>query len=553
MEEISLLIGGKAGFGIDKAGMVIAGILSRLNYRIYIYRDYPSLIRGGHTFSIIRANKKKSAAHFNKVDFILALNQETFDLHRNRLNPGGVVIFDIDSVKVENLPISAGVPIGKIMKEEAASEIMRNSCIIGAFVKAAGIDWDILKAVFSAEMDREAQANLKIARRGYDETQQLLRIDPVSGQPLPFITGNEALSQGLIKAGLNAYVAYPMTPSSGILHYMASTADKSGVMALHLESEISVIMAALGFAYAGKKSAVGTSGGGFCLMTEGLSFSGMSELPVVIVMGQRTGPSTGLPTYTGQSELDFVISAGHGEFPRLVVSPGDCEEAYFWSGAALNLAWQFQIPAIILTDKTLAEGVASFDLEAAGEVKEKYFSLWDKKGAYKRYDLSENGVSPLAFAPEKDAVIKVSSYEHDEAGITIENAESTRVMQEKRLGKEKYLLSALESYEAVKVYGDKNSAQALLCWGSNKDVCREAAERLKLKVIQPLVLWPFPLKQFKAALSGVTRLIVVENNATGQLKNLIKRFGIVADEQILKYDGRPFTIDELIEEARKRI
>ena len=553
MEEISLLIGGKAGFGIDKAGMVIAGILSRLNYRIYIYRDYPSLIRGGHTFSIIRANKKKSAAHFNKVDFILALNQETFDLHRNRLNPGGVVIFDIDSVKVENLPISAGVPIGKIMKEEAASEIMRNSCIIGAFVKAAGIDWDILKAVFSAEMDREAQANLKIARRGYDETQQLLRIDPVSGQPLPFITGNEALSQGLIKAGLNAYVAYPMTPSSGILHYMASTADKSGVMALHLESEISVIMAALGFAYAGKKSAVGTSGGGFCLMTEGLSFSGMSELPVVIVMGQRTGPSTGLPTYTGQSELDFVISAGHGEFPRLVVAPGDCEEAYFWAGAALNLAWQFQIPAIILTDKTLAEGVTSFDLEVAGDVKEETFPLWDKKGAYKRYALAENGVSVLAFAPEKDAVIKVSSYEHDEAGITIENAEVTRVMQEKRLGKEKYLLSALAAYETVKIYGDKNSAQALLCWGSNKDVCREVAEQLKLKVIQPLVLWPFPLKQFEAALTGVTKLIVVENNAAGQLKNLIKRYGIKTHDQILKYDGRPFTIDELIEEARKRI
>jgi 2-oxoglutarate ferredoxin oxidoreductase subunit alpha len=553
VEEISLLIGGKAGFGIDKAGMVIAGILSRLNYRIYIYRDYPSLIRGGHTFSIIRAGKKKAAAHFNKVDFILALNQETFDLHRDRLNPNGIVIFDLDSVKAENLQSGAGVPIEKIMKEEAASEIMRNSCIIGAFVKAAGIEWDILKSVFDAEMDKDAQANLKIARRGYDEVQQSLRIEPLSGSPLPFITGNEALSQGLIKAGLGAYVAYPMTPSSGILHYMASTADKSGVMALHLESEISVIIAALGFAYAGKKAAVGTSGGGFCLMTEGLSFSGMSELPVVIVMGQRTGPSTGLPTYTGQAELDFVIAAGHGEFPRLVVAPGDCEEAYFWAGAALNLAWQFQIPAIILTDKTIAEGVASFDLEAAGEVKEKSFPLWDKKGIYKRYALSGNGVSPLAFAPEKDAVIKVSSYEHDEVGITIESAEVTRAMQEKRLGKEKYLLSALDVYEAVKVYGDKNAGQALLCWGSNKGVCREVAEQLKLKVIQPLVLWPFPLKQFEAALTGVTRLIVVENNATGQLKGLLKRYGIETDEQILKYDGRPFTIDELTEDVRKVI
>lgn len=554
MEDFSFLIGGKAGFGIDKAGTVIAGILSRLNYRIYIYRDYPSLIRGGHTFSIIRAAREKFAAHSSKVDFILALNQETFDLHHSRLNPGGVVVFDADSVKVENFSApAAAIPIGKIMKEEAGSEIMRNSCMIGAFAKAAGIEWDILKEAFTEEMAKDAQANLKIARRGFDEAQLLRRIAPIDAKRLPFILGNEAVSRGLIKAGLNAYVAYPMTPSSGILHYMASIANESGIAALHLESEISVIMAALGFVYAGKKAAVGTSGGGFCLMTEGLSLAGMAELPIVIVMGQRTGPSTGLPTYTGQSELNFVISAGHGEFTRLVVAPGDAQEAYLWSAAALNLAWAYQIPAIILTDKTLAEGAYSFDIDSIPVVKEEAFPVWDKQGNYKRYALSANGVSPLAFAPEKNSVIKVNSYEHDETGITIEEAGITLAMQEKRLRKEKYLLQAMDPYEPVKVYGNKTSTRAILCWGSNKGVCCEVAERLDLKVIQPVALWPFPFKQFKAAMDGVTRTIAIENNATGQLAMLIGRYGFKADELILKYDGRPFTVDELLEETQKRI
>jgi 2-oxoglutarate/2-oxoacid ferredoxin oxidoreductase subunit alpha len=271
---------------------------------------------------------------------------------------------------------------------------------------------------------------------------------------------------------------------------------------------------------------------------------------VAMIVGQRTGPSTGLPTYTGQTELHFVLSAGQGEFSRFVVAPGDSEEAYFWSAAALNISSKYQIAAIILSDKTLAEGTYSFDIDSVGRIQEEKSPLWDRQGQYKRYLDTQTGVSALAFAPDKDAVIKINSYEHDEYGITTEDPQVTSKMQDKRLRKEKYLAQELESYKAVGVYGNDASSTALLCWGSNKGVCVEAGDTLGLKVIQPAVLWPFPLEQFKRALSGVNMLICVENSATGQLPNLLSRFGIRVDKQILKYDGRPFELNELEEKIR---
>ena len=280
-------------------------------------------------------------------------------------------------------------------------------------------------------------------------------------------------------------------------------------------------------------------------MTEGLSFAGIAELPVVIMMGQRPGPSTGLPTYSSQTDLHFVLNAGQGEFPRFVVAPGDPEEAYYWSAVAMNMAWKYQLPSFILSDKNLAEGVFNFDLASVKEIKEETPLLWDKKSPYKRYAFYENGVSPLAFVPEKDAVIKVNSYEHDEAGITTEDPKLTTMMNDKRLGKEKYLAQELEGFEAVKVLGNKDSSTALLCWGSNKGVCVEVAQNLNLKVIQPLVLSPFPVKQFQESIRGVKKIIAVENNATGQLVRLLKIYGFNVNEKIFKYDGRPFSLDEL--------
>jgi len=351
---------------------------------------------------------------------------------------------------------------------------------------------------------------------------------------------------GLVKAGLDTYISYPMTPTSPILHFLASNAEKFKLKVIHPENEIAVMLMALGFSYCGEKAAVGTSGGGFCLMTEGLSFSAMAELPVVVILGQRPGPSTGLPTYSSQTELHFALHAGQGEFARFIAAPGDAEEAYYWAGTALNLSAKFQMPAIVLTDKALGEGSYSFDEDIVKGLKEETPLMWDRKGPYKKYLNTATGVSPCAFVPDKDAVVKVNSYEHDENGITTEDPAVTKTMQDKRLRKEKLLRDELENYDTVKVHGNKDSAVALLCWGSNKGVAVEAAEHFGLKVIQPIVMSPFPLGRFKEALRGVERLIAVEGNATGQLVELVNKYGVAAPEKILKYDGRPFSLDELI-------
>ncbi|MBI4835032.1 MAG: 2-oxoacid:acceptor oxidoreductase subunit alpha [Planctomycetes bacterium] len=567
MKDFSVLIGGKAGDGINQAGMIIARILTRLGHYIYIYYDYPSLIRGGHNFSIIRMSENKIAAHTDKIDCLVALNQETFDLHKNRLNGNGIIIYDSDTVSIAKCPGDCtALPLTAISKEEKATPVMRNSIAIGALCKALGIEEKIFTEVFNKHAGKGLELNLKLASRGYEMSKKVIEIKASSGKPLPILTGNEAVSLGLLKGGLDAYIAYPMTPVSSILHYLAGLQKDFDINVIHPENEISVILMAAGFAYAGKKAAVGSSGGGFCLMTEGVSLAGMAELPIAIVMGQRPGPSTGMPTYSSQTELHFILNAGQGEFMRFVVAPGDAEDAYAWSSFALNAAWKYQTPSFILIDKTLGEGTFSFDIESIDKLKglEPVLSRLpastrlgeparqeDKQEPYKRYLNTRDGISPLMFPPNKEAIIKVNSYEHDESGITTEESAPVSVMQEKRMRKGEYLAKELDNYETVKNYGDKNSTTAILCWGSNKGVCVEIAEKLGLKVIQPVVLSPFPVSQFKKALEGVKNIIAVENNITGQLVRLINMYGFQVTNSINKYDGRPFSIDELEGMIRK--
>ncbi len=549
MDELSILIGGKAGDGINQAGLLIAKLFNQLGYRVYVYIDYPSLIRGGHNFSIIRVSKNRISAHRDKIDFILALNQDTVNFHNKRLKDSTRIIFDSDLVQAPGM----GLSLKNILKEESAPVITGNSVLIGALAKSIGIKWEVLEDVFRRNLSKETDLNLALAKRGYSEAKELLRVDIPEQDILPVLTGNEAIGLGLLSGGLESYIAYPMTPSSGILHFLADVAEDFNLKVIHPENEIAVMLMSLGFSYAGEKVAVGTSGGGFCLMIEGLSLSGMAELPVVIVVSQRPGPSTGIPTYTSQGDLGFILNAGHGEFVRFVAAPGDVDEAFYWSKLALNISWKIQIPSIIISDKALSEGSFSFDKTAINALKEEGPLLWDKKEIYKRYLDTKDGISPLAYPSVKDAVIKVNSYEHDQNGITTEDPDIATAMYRKRLRKQTKLINELEKHEVVKTYGKKSSSTALLCWGSNKGICKEVAELLGIKVIQPIVLSPFPLEQFKNALVGVKKLIAVENNATSQLVKLINSYGLDVDNKILKYDGRPFSLEELEAEVKKLI
>ena len=418
------------------------------------------------------------------------------------------VIYDADKVKLDGTKQKGcGLPITSILKEEEAPAVMKNTCILAGFCRVVGIEWAVFEDILKKHIPKKLEQNLRVAKRGYDSAVEFCRVEKIDQPSLPIMTGNQAISLGLIKAGLGAYIAYPMTPSSSVLDFMARASPDFGIKVIHPESEIAVMLMAQGFAYAGVKAAVGTSGGGFCLMTEGLSLAGMAEMPVAIVMAQRTGPSTGLPTYTAQADLHFVLNAGQGEFPRFVVAPGDAEDAYYWSNVALNMAWKFQVPAFILSDKIVSESQYSFDLEAAGDAEPASPLLWDGQGSYNRYSYSETGVSPLAYPPQKGQVIKSDSYMHDASGITTEDPQITREMSDKRQLKGQSLARDLEGYETVKVFGDEKGKTALLCWGSNKGVCIEASQKLGLKVIQVLALWPFPEQKLLDALQGVERLI----------------------------------------------
>jgi len=547
MTEISILVGGKAGDGIRQAGHVIARLLNRIGYRIFFYDDYPSLIRGGHNFSIIRASEKSIAAHKETVDVIVALNQDAVENHKHRLNTGGIILYDSKKSDAEGI----GFDFMDIVKKFDGKPIMRNTAAIGALAGVLNIEWSVLEKVIKDAVEHEIDLNLKIAQYAYDRIETPSKSVPKLDQKaLPLVSGNEAIALGAVKAGLNLYIAYPMTPASAILHYLAAHEDELGVVTVHPESEIGVALMALGAAYAGARAMVGTSGGGFALMTEALSLAGQGELPMVIVEAQRPGPSTGVPTYTMQGDLAFVVHAGHGDILRVVLAPGDAEEAFYTAGLAMNLAWKFQIPAFVLSDKHLSESIFSFEADL-DKVKPEKPLLWNNQGEYKRYLDTQNGISPLAFPGNPSAIVKATSYEHDENGITTEEPEAISRMQRKRLRKRKILEDELEKYETVNVYGNPESKTVLLCWGSTKGACIEVAEALDLKVVQPLILEPLPVNALKKALSGADKIIDVEVNATGQLAKLISGHGICIDDMILRFDARPFTVDVLLDNVKE--
>ncbi|MBW1607723.1 MAG: 2-oxoacid:acceptor oxidoreductase subunit alpha [Deltaproteobacteria bacterium] len=547
MKEISILVGGKAGDGIRQAGHIIARLLNRMGYRIFFYDDYPSLIRGGHNFSIIRAAEKRIVAHKETVDVIVALNQDAVEKHKHRLNTGGIILYDSKKSDAEGL----GLDFMEIVKKFDGKPIMRNTAAIGALAGVLNIEWSVLEKVIMDAVEKDVGLNLKIAQHAYDRIETPSKSVPKLDQKsLPLVSGNEAIALGAVKAGLNMYIAYPMTPASAILHYLAAHENELGVVTVHPESEIGVALMALGAAYAGARTMVGTSGGGFALMTEALSLAGQGELPMVIVESQRPGPSTGVPTYTMQGDLAFVVHAGHGEILRVVLAPGDADEAFYTAGLAMNLAWKFQIPTFVLTDKHLSESIFSFEADL-DKVKPEKPLLWNNQGEYKRYIDTQNGISPLAFPGNPSAIVKATSYEHDESGIATEEPEVISRMQRKRLRKRKALEDELEKYETVNVYGNPDSKTALFCWGSTKGACIEVAEALDLKVVQPLILEPLPVEALKKALSGADKIIDVEVNATGQLAKLVAGHGFCIDDMILRFDARPFTVDVLLDNVKE--
>ncbi|WP_456342088.1 2-oxoacid:acceptor oxidoreductase subunit alpha [Thermovibrio sp.] len=529
--ERAVLIGGEAGEGIKEAANLLAKVLVNLGYSVFTYHDYPSLIKGGHNFSIVRFSNEPVGAPVKKVDYIVALDSRSLSLHKENAKEGATWIVDSE------LPGDIKLPFRKMAKG-----VKRSSAILGALLKAFRIEEEQGLAVLRELPDYEE--NEKIFLEAYRLGREVEEIVEVEGIKGDYISGSEGIALGAVDGGLNIYIAYPMTPASPVLHFLASHKRKLGIKVIQPENEIGVINMVLGAAYAGGRAMTGTSGGGFALMTETLSLAGMSETPVVIYEAQRGAPSTGVPTYTEQADLLFVLFAGHGDFPRIVLAPSDARECYLFSRKAMNLAWKFQTPVILLSSKNVAESFFTQEIEREKVIEEP--ELWSGEGEYRRYKITENGISPLAFPGTKGAVVKVNSYEHDELGITTEEPLKINLMKEKRERKRRAIEEFVrDDKEAVSVGGDLNSKRVLITWGENWGVCCEVGEELGFKAVKPNYLEPFPLERLKDEIKGAEETVVVELSVSGQFERLLKLYGIKADKNFRKYDTRPIFKEEL--------
>ncbi len=570
--DTTMLLGGEAGQGIQSIGATLARAMANGGSRVFADQDYESRVRGGHNFFRIRASDGEVLAVQERLDVLVALNAETVDLHRDELRNGGVVLHDREHTRARlREDEEFNVPMARLAKEAGAEPLAANTVAAGAALGLMDYDFDVLagalKKAFAGADDMTTETNLSAAQAGFHYARQNGRRMQVNhmqptGNPSGWmlVNGNEAVALGAMAAGCRFISGYPMTPSTGILELMTGKGGDYGVVAMHVEDEISAINMAVGAGFAGVRSMVATSGGGFSLMVEGLSLAGMTETPVVIVLGQRPGPATGLPTRTEQGELMYAIFAGHGEFPRAVLAPSTVHEAFYAVAQAFNLAEKYQTPVILLTDHHLVTSYASVDrfdvsaiaIDRGALIKEEAATVRD----YKRHAVTNSGVSPRALPGLGKELVVTDSDEHDEEGHMIEDGDIRVRLHSKRMRK----MEGLKQEIADPVVHRETKADSLLIgWGSSYGAIREAAELLRedgfpVNTLQLSQVWPFPSGAVTAAMKEVKKTMVVESNATGQMARLIRmETGQTADGHILRYDGRPLTPEFIVNGLRKEV
>lgn len=572
---IQILFAGPAGSGNITSGIVVARVLHKLGYYVIGVSEYPSLIRGGHTVYWVRAGVDKVYELYRTSDYVVTFDETTYDRQEKDLREDTIIIYDPDLVKRDPpRGIKYEVPLRKIIREYKLKPITMNMLAVGVVAGLMGLPFEevvwSIKYQFRGK-EKVAEDNIRAATIGYEY---------VAKQPLPnniyrleqakpwgprvLLTGNEAIGLGFVKADLRLYVAYPMTPASPLLHFMIRVMKDKSIPVIQAESEIAAAQMALAATWTGIRAATGTSGGGFALMNETLSEAGMLELPLVIVLAMRPGPSTGMATHSAQEDLLYSLFAGHGEFPRIVVAPADQEDAYYRAVEVLNLGWKYRVPAIILIDKNMAESIRSVPV-LREDLKLEYGALIPREEAEKRisngwefkpYTETETGVPPWVPPGTKGAIVKSDSSEHDERGIVTEHPVNADKQYRRRMRKEEFLRKELEEkYEVLRIYEDNpdRTDLVILTWGSAAWASLEAKRLLSkegynLSIIQMIYLWPFPRKRFLETLEKYKGkpILTVEYNYRGQLGILTyMETGVKPSGHIGKVDGRPFRAEEL--------
>ncbi|MEM2131195.1 MAG: 2-oxoacid:acceptor oxidoreductase subunit alpha [Candidatus Woesearchaeota archaeon] len=574
INKVALKAGGPAGSGVFTIGAMFARSVQKMGLNVFYTAEYPSLIKGGHNTCYVRAEDEEVYSQIKTCDILVALDKTTIEKHYNELTEKGAIIYDSDLIKKEDIKINRAdlilipVPFYTLGKE-LGNKLYGNIVALGVIAGLINIDLEKINLALQKQFEKKkgseiVEINKNAAKKGYDYFNSNFKIDfkvrleKLDREPTILLSGNEAASIGAIKSGVKFVAEYPMTPSSGVLHFMAAQEQNYNIVVKHTEDEIAAINMLTGSSLAGARSLTATSGGGFSLMVEALGMAGLSETPLVVIESQRTGPSTGMPTYTEQSDLRFVLHASQGEFPRLVVAPGDIDEAFYETFKMFNLTDRTQTPGIILLDKHVSESSKTtkpFDTTKLKIERGKLLTEQEaeKQVDYKRYKFTDDGISPRSIPGQANCFYVSTSYEHDETGFSCEESLNRIKQVEKRARK---LNSIKEEEIAPKIYGDENSDLTIVSWGSNKGMILEAMKWLKkegFKVNFMHILWinPFPEKQILNILSKAKKTLIVEGNSEAQMRGLIReKTGFYIENALLKYDGRPFDPEEIYEKAK---
>jgi 2-oxoglutarate/2-oxoacid ferredoxin oxidoreductase subunit alpha len=556
--KYNVLIGGAAGQGMDTLAATFEKILKRKGFEVFTIRDYMSRVRGGHNFIQIRFSNEKLTSHWNELDAIIALNEETLSIHIERLKADGVAICDeeikYDNNKIVKLPLKARA--GTIGNSKVFGNIA-----VGALLKYFGIDLTKVSKVLNESFENKdtADQNVKAVEEGFILLESKKNIKSINSDTNILLNGNEAIALGALAAGCSFYSAYPMTPSTSIMNYLAEKMVEAEVVVEQAEDEIAAINMAIGASYAGVRAMTGTSGGGFTLMVEALGLSSMLEVPLVVAEIQRPGPTTGFPTRTEQSDLKFIISASQGEFPRMVIALKNPEDAFYQTVRAFNMADKYRIPVVLLGDQFLADytnTMLPFDFDKVEINRFINNEEFTGKSNFKPYEITETGISPRILPGKvKGVTILVDSDEHDEFGHITESSEIRINMMDKRLRKMEYIKSELIEPEFL---GEEEMDILLLAWGSLHGPVKEAIKLLNEKNDKKygaLVfgdIWPLPEIMLQEKAKKAKKIINIEQNATGQLASIVAEVtGIRCNESILKYDGRPINSQEIYERLER--
>ncbi len=543
MIDLNIVVSGAAGQGIQTIGYIIAKTASEAGYYVFSWQEYESRIRGGSNSYRIRVSDIGVNAPLVKADILLALDKKSKAKYRPLLKEDGILV---DEQETGERVIT--VPFVSIAQEKLENKLFANTVAVGALAAVLGIELDSLEEViadeFSAKGEEIVSTNLAAAQEGY--TIATKSCEGICPWKFPrrerkqfLIAGNEALALGAAAAGCRFIAAYPMTPSTGIITYLSKHKDRLKVFTEQAEDEIAAVNMAIGASYAGVRAMTATSGGGFALMIEGISLAGMTETPIVIVLGQRPAPATGLPTRTEQGDLLFAIHAGHGEFPKLVFAPSDPKDAFHKIGRAFDLADKYQSVAIVLSDQFLADSNFTVDdFELNKLINTSYIANPADIQNYRRYELTETGTSPRLYPGQSGHLVCCDSDEHDEYGHITEDLDLRTRMVEKRLKKFELLRKEIQPPEEIEVVGAED---VLVSWGSSRNAVMEAAEKLRKKgakvgVIHFTELWPLPGYEFPSE----KNYYMIESNATVQFGRLLQsEYGLRFQGTITRYDGLP--------------